>query len=459
MSQQTLASPSAPMFTNQALRRLILPLVVEQVLVMLVGIADTVMVSAADSATISGAEALSGVALVDMVSYLIITLLTALATGGAVIVAQYLGNRQGEQARRAAGQLVSLTFWISAGVTVVCVLLHKAILRLLFGSIDPNVMDAATSYFFITAFSIPFIGLYNSSAALFRSMEKTGATMRVSLLMNAINIVGNAIGVYVLKAGIAGVAVPTLISRMVAGLLMTGLAFRKSNPAAVSWANVLHGNADIRRRILKIAVPNGIENGLFALGRVLVTSIVALFGTDQIAANGIAGSVDMIAIVVVSAVNLAIVTVIGQCVGANEYGQARLYMRKLMKVSYLATGALTLLVLAATPLILSLYNVSAETARLSFILILMHNVMATLLHPTSFNLSNGIRAAGDAKFTMVVGIASMIVFRLGSALLFGVVLNLGVIGVWIAMGMDWLARSFAFGLRFRGHEWETKRAI
>ena len=304
------------MFSNQALRKLIFPLVIEQVLVMLVGMADTAMISYA------GEAAISGVALVDMVNYLVITLLTALATGGAVIVSQYLGSRDEQSSRCAAGQLMTVTFFVSLAIMAVCLLLHRAILRLLFGAVDADVMQAAVTYFFITALSIPFLGVYNSSAALFRSMGKTRVTMYVSLLMNAINIAGNAVGVFVLRAGVAGVAVPTLIARAVAGVLMTRLAFRRKNVVSLAWEQILCWKREMVSRILKIAVPNAIENGLFTLGRVLVTTIVATFGTSQIAANGIASSVDMVAIIVVSAINLAIVTVVGQCVGANEYDQA-----------------------------------------------------------------------------------------------------------------------------------------
>ena len=440
-------------FSNQALRKLIVPLVIEQVLVMLVGMADTAMVSYA------GEAAISGVALVDMVNYLIITVLTALATGGAVIVSQYLGNHDSKNASVAAGQLLTITLLISLVLMALCLTLHRAILGLLFGGVEPAVMDAAATYFFITALSIPFLGVYNSSAALFRSMEKTRITMYVSLLMNALNIIGNYIGVFILHAGVAGVAVPTLLSRMVAGVLMTALAFDKRGKVSLHWCDILQWNRTMLGRILKIAIPNGVENGLFALGRVLVTSIVALFGTAQIAANGIASSIDMVAIIVVNANNLAMVTVVGQCVGANEYAQAERYTKKIMVISYIATACLSVLVYFATPAILGVYTMSAETHRLCLILITMHNIFATLLHPTSFNLSNAIRAAGDARFTMFVGIGSMVVFRLGSALLFGVVLNMGIIGVWIAMGMDWLARSVAFVLRFKTGKWKAYRAI
>lgn len=441
------------MFSRKALKNLIVPLVIEQILVMLVGMVDTMMVSHA------GEAAISGVALVDMLDYLIITLFTALATAGAVIVSQYLGARQEAQANLSAGQLVTVSAALSAAVMALCLAFHNAILRLLFGKIEPDVMRACVTYFVITAFSFPFLGVYNAAAALFRSMQKANVTMYVSALMNVINIAGNAVGIFILKAGVAGVAVPTLISRAVAAIFMTALLFRKQYAVHLSAAAIFVLHQEVIRRILRIAIPNSLENGCFALGRVLVTGIVALFGTAQIAANGVANSIDQIAVMVANAINLAMIPVVGQCIGAGETEQAKLYTRKLMKLSYLATAVLGIGICLSLPLILRFFELSEEAYRDSCILIVMHNVLAILLHPTSFNLANSLRAAGDVRFTMVTGIGSMLLFRLGSGILFGVVMNLGVFGVWMAMGMDWLARSAAFVIRYKSGKWQTASII
>lgn len=441
------------MFSNKVLRSMIVPLVVEQVLVMLVGIMDTVMISYA------GEAAISGVALVDMINYLVTTVLAAVDTGGAVIVSQYLGRKDREGADESASQLVSVSVVFSLGLAALCILLHRLILGTLFGAVAEDVMQAAVIYFLITALSFPFLGLYNSSAALFRTMKKTKITMYVSLLMNLINVVGNTIGIFVLHAGVAGVAVPTLVSRAVAAGIMFFLIFRKENELSVRWKRLLHWNLAQVLNILKIAVPNGIENGLFALGKVLVTSIVALFGTSQIAANGVANSVNQIAILVVSAINLAILPIVGQCIGAGAYDEAIRYTKKLMRISYISTGLLSLLVGVILPFILSFYDLTPETRALSIQLIMAHNLMAFALHPTSFNLANSLRASGDVKITMYIGIGSMLIFRLGTAYVCGVVCGLGIYGVWAAMGMDWLARSVFFCLRWKSGKWKKIQVI
>lgn len=441
------------MFSNKALKKLILPLIIEQILIMAVGVADTVMVSYA------GEVAISGVGLVDMFNNLIITVLAAIDAGGAIIVSQYIGNKDRKNANKASSQLLTITIVIATVIMLGCLVFHRILLSTFFGAIEMDVMKAATTYFLISAISFPFLGVYNSAAALYRSMEKTRTTMYVSILMNIINVVGNYIGVFILHAGVAGVAVPTLISRIVAAIIMFALSLNSSNLVYVKIKNVFAWNQEMISRILKIAVPNGIENGLFTLGRVLVTSIVALFGTSQIAANSVAGSIDQIAVVVVNAINLGIVVVVGQCIGANDYEQAKYYIKKLMKISYIVTGIIGSAVILLLPWILNLYSLSSEARNLTFILVIMHNIMATALHPTAFVLPNGLRAAGDVKFSMVVGIVSMILFRLGAAVLFGIIFNLGIIGVWIAMGYDWLCRSVCFVIRFIKGKWRQFKVI
>ncbi|WP_195542614.1 MATE family efflux transporter [Massiliimalia timonensis] len=441
------------MFTNQALKKLLVPLVIEQILVMMVSMADTMMISYA------GEAAISGVALVAMIDYLVLTIFSALATGGAVIVSQYLGRKDRDKANLSAGQLMIVSALVSAAGMILCLVLHTGILTLLFGKIETDVMEAAETYFIIVACSFPFLGIYQASAALFRSMQKTNITMYVSAAMNIMNVIGNAIGTFGLHAGVAGVAVSTLVARAFAAILLTAFLFSSKREVCLSAHSVFSWHSEFQKRILRIALPNSIENGLFALGRVLVTGIVALFGTAQIAANGVANSIDQIPIIVVNAVNLAMITVVGQCIGAGKQEQAKAYTKKLMKLSYLATTVLGVAVCALLPVILGLYELSPEAYRYSCILIVMHNILAALLHPTSFNLANSLRASGDVRFTMYVGIGSMLLFRLGSALLFGVILQMGVIGVWIAMGADWTARSAAFVLRYRSGKWKQFNAI
>lgn len=440
---------SRPLFTNQQLCALIVPLLIEQLLAVAVGMADTMMVSQA------GEAAVSGVSLVDMINNLIIYLFSALATGGAVVTSQFIGARRIREAGDSAGQLVLLSLLGGLGILAFCLLCGRPVMRLFFGSITEDVMEAGLLYLRITAVSYPFLALYNAGAALFRSVGNSGISMRVSIVMNLINIVGNAIGVLVLHLGVAGVALPTLISRAVAAFLILRAAEHGAGPVQLHLRGLrLRGH--MVRRILEIGVPSAVENGLFQLGRLLVVSIIATFGTAQIAANAVANNLDGMAILGGQALGLATITVVGQCVGAGDYAQARRYNRKLMLISWLLIAASAAVILTSLPLLLNLYNISDEARVLSAQLVRLHNIPAIALWCLSFTLPNTLRAAGDARFTMVVSIVSMAVFRIGFSVVLGIWMGMGAIGVWIAMDIDWVCRVICFVARYFSGAWTRK---
>lgn len=441
------------MFSNSQLKRLILPLLVEQLLVMLVGMADTIMVSAA------GEAAISGVSIVNDVNNLIIAILTAIAGGGAVIVTQYLGNNDVENTKLSSSQLITISFLISFVFCVICVALHPMILNVLYGSVDVDVMENAKVYFWITALSFPFLGVYNSAAALYRSMNRTSTTMRVSIVMNVINVVGNFICVYLLKMGAAGVAWPTLISRIVASIIMFKLCFDEEAPISVTWKDILTWKQSIVSRILAIAIPNGVENGLFQLGKVIVSTFVATYGTMQIAANGVTNSLCVLCYTTEMAMQLAVVTVVGQCVGANDYEQARYYIRKMLWMSVVMAIVNNVILFVVSPFALQLYTLKGETFEIAETILGMECLAVALFHAYSFVLPTCLRAAGDAKYTMYVGVISMFAARVVGAYILGTVMGMGVIGTRLAMYIDWIVRIIFFVARYRSGKWTQYRAI
>ena len=329
----------------------------------------------------------------------------------------------------------------------------RELFTLMFSTVEEDVLNNALTYLTITAASYPFIALYNAGAALCRSMNRSRVTMIVSLIVNAVNIVGNALGVYVLHCGVEGVAVPTLVSRIVGAACM--LLYLRNTHLPL---HLLHGgwkpDFPMMREILHIGVPNGLENSLFQLGRLLVVRVIAVFGTVQIAANAVANTMDTLGVLPGQTMNLAIITVVGQCVGAKAYDQARYYTRKLLKWTYVATACLNIPMLLLLPWILPVFNVGDETLRLARILITMHNGCAMLLWPLAFTLPNALRAASDVKYTMVVSIASMALFRVVFSYILGDGLGWGAIGVWAAMILDWICRVTFFVVRYRGGRWE-----
>lgn len=432
------------LFSNKDLKKLIIPLILEQTLAITVGMADTMMISSV------GEAAVSGVSLVDMFNNLIISVLAALATGGAVVTSQFIGASRRMEACRSAKQLVWVNALITVAVSLTVIAAHKMILHLFFGKIEEDVMQNAIVYLIISALSFPFLAVYNSCAALFRSMGNSQITLKVSLLMNLINVGGNAVCVFGLRMGVAGVAVPSLVSRAFAALCLCLLL---KNPDNLIYLNKerFRFEWEVIKRILYIGIPSGIENGIFQLGRVIVVSIISNFGTAQIAANGVANSLDSMGCIVGQGMNLAMITVIGQCVGAGDIAQVKYYTKKLLLITYTATAILNSLILLFLHPILSLYGLGAEATELTYLLVMIHNGLAILLWPASFVLPNMLRACNDVKYTMAAAIFSMVTFRIGLSIVLGVHMGMGAVGVWIAMVVDWIFRVFCFvGRYFRG---------
>lgn len=436
------------LFSNRELANLIGPLVIEQLLAVFVGMADSIMVANV------GEAAVSGVSLVDNIMILIINIFAALATGGAVVAGQYIGRKDEKSACKAATQLV---WFVSLSAVAIMILVYfgkDIILNQVFGHITAEVKGHADIYLLIVTASIPFIALYNGGAAIFRAMGNSQVSMRVSLLMNAINVTGNAILVFGLRIGTAGVAIPTLISRMVAAIVITVLLCNQTRILHIERTLKIRFDGRMIRKILAIGVPNGLENSMFQLGKILVLSLVSTFGTYAIAANAVSNAIALFQILPGMAISLAITTVISQCVGANDYEQVHYYLKKLLAIIYVAMVGTVALIFLALPLILKAYNLSDQTAAAAKNIIHFHGISAMIIWPLSFALPAAYRAAGDAKACMYTSIVSMWIFRIGFSYLVGKYMGLGVFGVWVAMVIDWVVRAICFIIRYFNGKWK-----
>ena len=447
------ADRSNYLFSNRALVALIIPLIIEQFLNVLVGMADTIMVSNV------GEAAVSGVSLVDSVMLLLINVFQALATGGAVVAGQYLGRQREKRACEAANQLVWFVTLLAVGIMATMYLGKGFILHLVFGQIDADVMHHANIYLLIVNASIPFIALYNAGAAIFRSMGNSQVSMKVSMLMNIINVCGNAILVYGFGCGAEGVAIPTLISRMVAAILITVLLLNQKQLLHIKPSLRYQFRPGLVKKILQIGIPNGLENSMVQLGKIIVLSLVSTFGTYAITANAVANTVASFQTIPGMAMNLAITTVISQCVGAHDYEQARYYTRKLLKIAYASVVVTVVIMLAASNLITQAYNLSDITAAEAIKIFFLHGISVMMIWPTAFSLPSTLRAAGDVRFCMITSVTSMWVCRVVFSYVFGQFFGFGVFGVWMAMILDWWVRAFFFVRRYRGSQWMTKALV
>ena len=438
-------------FSNHDLVVLIAPLIAEQFLAILVGLADSLMV-----ATV-GDAAISAVSLVDSISNLMIYIFSAMAAGGAAVAGQYIGRRERENANSAGQHLVVLLAVTSVCFAALLYLFKTAVLTTVFGEIDADVMAATDKYYTIVMASIPGIALYNGGAAIFRTMGKSDVSLKVSLLMNGINIAGNAILIFGLHMDVAGVAIPTLVSRTVAAVVILALLFNDSLPLHLSDLRAFRLNRRLLKNIFYISIPSGVENGMFHLGRLMLFSLISTFGTASIVANAIGNTLGNFHCFAGQALNLGMTTVVSQCVGAGEYDGARYYLRKLCKAGYALMAAVNLTIIALLPLIMRIYDVSPEGERLAVTVALIHGISSIFLWIPSFSLPTFLRAAGDARFTMFASMTVMWLCRVLFAYILGKFLGYGVVGVWSAHAiLDWTVRSVVFYKRYRSDKWVTK---
>ena len=435
-------------FNKSDLRRLIVPLVIEQLLSITLGLVDSLMVSRV------GEAAISAVSLVDTVNVLLVNTFAALATGGAVIAGQYLGRRRSDKAGYSGQQLLLFMGEVSVCIMVLFYLGKGFILHVVFGDVAADVADYANTYFMIVEASIPFLALYSAGAALFRVMGNSKVSMWIAALMNVINAGGNWALIFGLRMGVAGSAVSTLAARVVAAGLILMLLKRPELPVHIGKFS-LHHDRYIIKNILRFGVPNGLESSMFQLGKILLLSTVAALGTASVAANAISNTICSFECVPGNALGLAIVTVVSRCVGAGNYQMARQYTKKLMKSAYLYMNGAIVLIVVLLPWILKLYSVSDEAMEYSRQIILLHSLFGMVLWPASFSLPQALRAAGDIRFPLIVSTLSMWIVRVALGVLMVRYWDFGVVGIWLSMFADWAVRIAFFIPRFHSRRWET----
>ena len=373
--------------------------------------------------------------------------LAALATGGAVVSAQFVGRKDMDKACRAAAQLISVTTIASVGLMAFALITNRHLLGMVFGKVEEDVMENAAVYFAITAASYPFLALYNSCAALYRSMGNSKISMKVSIIMNLINVVGNALCIFVLHMGVEGVAYPTLVSRIVAAAIMLALIRKPENSIHLQSFRDLRPNRRMIGNILSVGIPNGLENSIFQVGKLTLQSLVSSLGTTALASYAVASNVVTLQYLPGTAIGLGMITIVGQCVGAGETEQAKGYTKLLIKINYICLLVICTIMVLGDHQIISMYHLSPLAAEEARKMMTAH-ACAMIIWPLAFALPNALRASMDAKYTMLVSVASMWIFRVGLAYWFVKAMNLGIMGVWYGMFVDWGFRALLFGFRY-----------
>lgn len=441
------------MFTKKQLRALLLPLILEQLLSGLMGLADTLMVSNVSEA------ALSAVSLTDSINTLILNLLAALATGGIIVCSQYLGRGDARGANEAARQVMLVAFVLSVALTLVCVIPRRAILGLIFGSIEPEVMDFACDYFLITALSYPAMALQQTAAAIFRADGRAKPPMLVAAGANCVNVVGNAILIFGFHMGVVGAALATLVSRVINAVVLLALlrgpqlTLRLDHYLSIrpDWATI--------RQVLRIGIPSGVENSMFQVGKLAVQSTVATLGTSAIAAQAMMTTLEYFQSLPPQAVGLGLLTVAGQCMGAGRVDETRRYTRTFCIWGEIALGISVGAVLLAFPFITGLSSMTAESIALTWKLLVSVSAVKLVLWVVAFVLPNTLRAAGDTAFAAVVSSITMWVFRVSLSTVLVRFFAFGLEAVWFGWCVDWLIRCVLYLLRYRGERWTRKKVL
>ena len=440
-------------FTNRLLWALFVPLLIEQALEFFVGLADSMMVASL------GEVAISGVSLVDFLIQLLIFSFSALATGGAVIAGQYLGNNEREKACDASNQLVWFTTILAIVMAILVLFAKSFLINVFFGQIDQDVFDTSNIYLTYMAISIPFIALYNCGAAIFRTMGNARLPMLIMFVCDILNVIGNALLLFVFGFGVEGVAIPTVFARALSAFVMIyfvlqekyDLHIRKTFRHKFDWA--------LLKKVLNVGIPYGIENGLFQLGRVLVLSLVSTFGTMAIAANSVGYAIGVFSVLPGFAINLGLTAVISRCVGNNDFEQAKFYNKKILLNVFMAHLFVNVIIFALLPFLLQIYNLSPATAAMTSEMVIWHGIFAILIWPIAFTLPTTFRGAGDARWPMAVSLSVMFICRIGLSYVIADFMGVGVFGTWIAMFIDWYVRAGFYIYRYFSGKWMEYRAV
>ena len=441
------------MFSNRDLKKLLIPLVVEQILTALMGTMDTMMVARVSSA------AISGVSIVDSINKLVIFLFGAMATGGTIICSQYIGHRDRQAANNAGRQVLLSSLALSVIVAVLCFLLRRFLLKLIFGTVEADVMANAVSYFSIVVLGYPFLTLFSAGAALYRAGGNSRLPMIVSIVSNAINIAGNALLIFVFHLGAAGAAIATVFSQFISAVVILVCLRRPGQVIDVGPYLRIRPDLNVIWRVLCVGIPTGVENAMFQFGKLIVQSTVSTLGTVAMASNALVVTVELFSSMPSMAIGQGLVTVAGQCVGAGRIDEARGYIKKLTLWSGIVLLIANWALYFATPLVTKAAGAEPEVAKLTLHTVFIISLVKPFIWNIAFTPGNGMRAAGDVRYSMILSTVSMWIFRVGLSTVLCRVCGVGLIGIWCGYFADWTCRTICFHLRFRSDKWHSHSLI
>ena len=441
------------LYNNLDLRKLLIPIIVEQLLSSLMGTADTMMVSNVGSA------AISAVSLVDSINILVIQALSALSAGGAILCSQYLGSQNKKNANRSARQVLFVMVILSVTLSVFCLIFRDPLLHVIFGKVERDVMINSRIYFFFTLLSFPFIGLYDAGASIMRSQNNSRNPMIISVISNFMNIGGNAILIFVLGMGVEGAAISTLVSRIFCAIVVIWQLRNDNAPICIRNYFSIRPDWYLIKKILFIGIPSGIENSMFQFGKLAIQSTVSTLGTVAIAAQAMTNILENLNGIGAIGIGIGLMTVVGQCIGAGKVEEARYYMVKLCGYAEIVILISCAVVFLLTKPVTFLAGMEAESASLCMEMIIAITIVKPIVWVLAFIPAYGMRAAGDVKFSMILSSLTMWFCRVALCVYLIRSCGFGPMAVWIGMFADWTLRAIAFSVRYLSGRWSRIHVI
>ncbi|MCI5760081.1 MAG: MATE family efflux transporter [Eubacterium sp.] len=440
-------------FTRAELWKLLYPLMLEQLLTSFMGMADTMMVTRA------GSEAISAVSLVDSINILVIQILSAMAAGGTIICSQYIGHKDFKKCNAAARQVVLTVLMISIPLALLCLILRRPLLRLVFGSVDPAVMKNGVTYFFYTSISFPFLALFESGAAFYRAGGNSRFPMTLSVISNCLNIFGNAVLIFGFDMGVAGAAISTLLSRIFSAVVIFCFLRKPRQPIVIDHYLRIRPDFRMIQKVLSIGVPSGIENGMFQFGKLAIQSSVSTLGTINIAANAMMIILENLNGIGGIGIGIGLMTVVGQCIGAGRVEEAKYYIVKISMIAEVVVLVSCAIVFVIAKPVMWLAGMDPEAADICFNMLIYVSIVKPIVWIPAFIPAYGMRSAGDVKFSMIASSITMWCCRVLVTTVLIRVLGFGPIAVWIGMSLDWLVRGIVYSLRYRSGKWLNHTVI
>jgi len=435
---------------NKALQKLIVPLVIEQAVIAIAGLVNTVL------ATQMGESVVSGVALAWEFNLLIGNFLIAFSVGGTVVISRFLARDQMKEARQTSKLLYVIMAALSLILTSSVLLLRQPLLRFFFGSISSEITKNALILLIYYMLSSPLMAIHYAGAAAFRAAGNTGVPMLLTVIANALFTAGGAVLVLGFNYSIHGLGISLIFSRVLLAGFTIFLQSVQDCPVRLLWKERHHLELKVLGQILGIGIPTGLESSFFQLGRMFTVSYIALFGVVHITANILANTVATgFALIPGNAMVLAMITVAGRSAGEKDPVQTKRYTKKLIVFTMLLHALTNLIILSSLPWIISVYRLSANTAHIFSLMLILSALPEIFIWPVSFVLPSTLRAVGESRYTLFVSAFSMLICRIAGGYMLSVICGLGALGIWIAMLCDWMLRAICFSIRFTQGKWKA----